>query len=400
MKKHSVLIINRVYPPHNGATGRMAENLARYLLSKGYEVSVITTGEKSSNVLEKDILVNRVQANQKPASTLSYLIIYLKMMFKALTLKKHDIVVTLTDPPLCCSIGYIYSIFKKAKHVHWVHDIYPDLVPHLGKRIPQNIYKFLFSYSRKIMNKSARVIVIGRCMANYLVNNGISQNKITIIPNWADHQIFMPDEKNGFLPSKAKLPEKMFRDDSPKFRILYAGNIGLAHNIKIIIDAAKLLSEHKEIELVFVGTSKAHENLAQERSKEGLDNIKFIPYQPPQLLKNILESGDVHLVSQSYGTEGLLVPCKFYSALAVGRPTIFIGSEDTEIAKVIKEYKTGINVFDNSAQTLYDSILYYRNDGKAWFDAQEGAIKASGDYNAHISLSYWQEELEKVAALD
>ena len=400
MKKYSILIINRVYPPHRGATGRMAENLARYLTAEGWNVRVLTTGVKKSSSLEKDVFVNRVKASQEPQAALSYFFIGLKLMFKALTLKRVDIVITMTDPPLLGIIGRFYAWYNKSKHVHWSQDVYPDLLPKIQKSLPEKIQSVVFGMSRKMMNKASRVIVIGRCMSKHLADTGVDQSKINIIPNWPDPQIFIPEEKGGpLLSPEAKPPEKMFRDDSPKFRILYAGNIGLAHDVKIIIDAAKILAEHKEIEFVFIGSSPAHDNLAQERSKEGLDNIKFMPYQPPHLLKNILESGDIHLVSQRHDTQGLLVPCKFYGALAVGRPTIFIGPQESEIAQVLKEYKAGVTVLDNTAQTVVDAILYYRHDGKAWFDAQEGAISASQDYNAHVSLSHWKEELEKIMAL-
>lgn len=400
MKQHSILIINRVYPPHRGATGRMAENLARYLVTQGFDVSILTTGVKPSNALEKDVFVHRVKGKQEPTSIFSYAFIGIKMAFRALFLKRTDIVITMTDPPLCAHIGSIFAGFKKARHIHWAQDIYPDLLPMLNKRLPIWLYHFIYKRSRKVMNKAVRVVSIGRCMSVYLAKTGVMKNKIVTIANWSDPQIFIPEEKGKpLMQAQAQLPEKMFRDDSPKFRILYAGNIGLAHDIQIIVDAAKILQEHKEIEIVFIGTSKAHETLAEERSKEGLDNIKFMPYQPAHLLKNVLESGDIHLAAMRPEMNGLLVPCKFYGGLAVGRPTIFVGSEESEIGQVLAEYNAGITVSDNDAQKLADAILHYRHDGQFWFEAQEGALAASQVYNAHNSLGQWKEELEKVLSL-
>lgn len=400
MKKHSILIINRVYPPHQGATGRMAENLARYLVAQGWDVRVLTTGQRASNALEKDVFVHRVKAKQEPASFLSYALIGVKMALKAIFLKRVDVVLTMTDPPLCAHIGHLYARFKKARHVHWANDVYPDLLPMMDRRLPTWLYQFIYKRSRKIMNKAARVVSIGRCMTTYLGKTGVSKNKIITITNWSDPQIFLPEEKGKpLMQAQAQPPEKMLRDDSPKFRVLYAGNIGLAHDVQTIIEAAKILQEHKEIEIVFIGTSKAHEELAGERSKEGLDNIKFMPYQPAHALKNVLESGDIHLAAMRPEMDGLLVPCKFYGGLAVGRPTVFIGSEKSEISRVLSEYKAGITVTGHDAQKLADAILYYRHNGQAWFEAQEGALAASQVYNAHNSLGQWQVELEKVLSL-
>lgn len=395
MKKHSLLIINRVYPPHRGATGRMAENLARHMVAQGWHVEVLTTGEKKYRGLKKDVFVHALKANQEPRTTLSYLSIFKKLLTAALLSQKPDVVVSMSDPPLSAFIGHVVAKLKGAKHIHWSHDVYPDLLPLFGKKTP--FYSFIYKSMRRILNKSSRVVTLERCMADHLVKTGVNRDKISIIPNWADPQIFIPEGiGKPIIQPKTVLPEKVFRDDSPKFRILYAGNVGLAHDMRVIFDAAKILLEHKEIEIVFVGTSDAHDALAEERAKEGLDNIKFMPYQPSHALKNLLESGDIHLVSMKPVAEGLLLPCKFYSSLAVGRPTIFVGSEKSGVAQVLKEYKAGITVSNDQAQSLADAVLYYRHNGEEWFRAQEGAIAASQAYNITTSLNAWKDELDKV----
>ncbi|NQZ14027.1 MAG: glycosyltransferase family 4 protein [Alphaproteobacteria bacterium] len=394
MTKKSLLIINRVYPPHRGATGRMAENLARHMASQGWDVQVLTTGAKKYKGLKKDIFVHSIKVNQEPRSVVSYLSIFRKLLTAALFSQKPDVVVSMSDPPLCAVMGHIVSKVKGAKHIHWSHDVYPDLLPLFGKRPP--VYNSVYKYMRRILNRSSKVVVLERCMADYLVKTGVNRDKVSIIPNWADPHIFIPEGTGKIaIQPKTVLPEKVFRDDSPKFRILYAGNVGLAHDMRVIFNAAKKLLDHKEIEFVFVGTSDAHDDLAQERAKEGLDNIKFMPYQPSHALKGLLESGDIHLVSMKQGAEGLLLPCKFYSSLAVGRPTIFVGSEKSGIAKVLKEYKAGITVSNDKAQSLVDAILYYRHNGQEWFNAQEGAIKASQTYNITTSLNAWSDELNR-----
>ena len=395
MTKKSLLIINRVYPPHRGATGRMAENLARHMTSQVWDVQVLTTGENKYKGLKKDVFVHSLKANQEPHSVLSYLSIFRKLLTAALFSQKSDVVVSMSDPPLSALIGHMVAKVKRAQHIHWSHDVYPDLLPLFGKKLP--FYNSVYKFMRRILNKSSKVVVLERCMADYLVKTDVNRDRISIIPNWADPHIFIPEGiGKPVIQPKTVLPEKVFRDDSPKFRILYAGNVGLAHDMRVIFDAAKQLLDHKEIEFVLVGTSDAHDALAEERAKEGLDNIKFMPYQPSHALKSLLESGDIHLVSMKQGAEGLLLPCKFYSSLAVGRPTIFVGSERSGIAKVLKEYKAGITVSNDQAQSLVDAILYYRHNGQEWFNAQEGAIAASQSYNITTSLNAWGEELNRV----
>lgn len=400
MSQKSILFINRVYPPHHGATGRMLSNLARYLVTQGWDVKVLATGEKSDSFEDHGVKVVKIKTNQFPRSPVSYLLIWLRLFFASLKQKKSSVIITLTDPPLTLFIGSFVAFFKKSKHVHWCHDVYPDLLPLFGVKMPRFLMKLLHKSSRRRMNKCSKVVAIGRCMSKRLAITGVEQGHIDVIPNWSDPNIFIPeDDSLPLMKPKAQMPENMFRDDSPKFRILYAGNIGKAHEVEMFLKTAQALHERKEIEFVFVGTSEGHEKLANERAKIGLDNMKFMPYQPAPYLRTILETGDLHLVSMKDSMAGLLVPCKFYAALAVGRPTLFLGPQKSEIGTVIEKHKAGKVVGIQNAEKLVDAILEYRNDGTAWFEAQQGAIAAGKIYNPTLSLNAWNETLKSVIEL-
>ncbi|MCI5060814.1 MAG: glycosyltransferase family 4 protein, partial [Alphaproteobacteria bacterium] len=305
MSKPSIMLINRVYPPLRGATGRLAQDLAHALEQSGWKVTIITTGPKPGLDIQQNITIHRVKGESKCQGVLAYLKVWFKLAHKALRLPKHDVVVTLTDPPMVVVAGRLVSLFKGSKHVHWCHDLYPDLLQPLGVKIPGFLYGLFFWMSRRAMNTSSQVIVIGRCMARHLVSTGVQKQKISMIANWADFDVIAPKKEGLSLPDKEKQdiqasykkPEELKRDSSAKFRILYAGNIGRAHSVKAIIEAADLLSKHKEIEFMFVGDQYVHDILARERGKRGLENIKFMPYQPLDNLRHLMESGDIHLVS-------------------------------------------------------------------------------------------------------
>ncbi|NCO04476.1 MAG: glycosyltransferase family 4 protein [Alphaproteobacteria bacterium] len=400
MAQKSILIINRVYPPHYGATGRMASDLAKHLAAQGWDVQVLATGEKSARYEDQGVHVRTIKAKPLRRSWMGYCLVWIRLFLAALGAKKTSVVITLTDPPLLIFVGAIVAKLKRAKHVHWCHDVYPDLLPLFGVRLPRFVMRALHKASRRRMSKCAQIVAIGRCMSKRLAMTGVEQSNIRIIPNWSDPNIFTPaDHTLPLMKPKAQMPENMFRDDSPKFRILYAGNIGKAHEVDMFLKAAEALHDHKEIEFVFVGTSEGHDRLADERAKMGLDNMKFMPYQPAPYLRTILESGDLHLVSMKDDMAGLLVPCKFYAALAVGRPTLFLGPQKSEIGKVIETYKAGKIVSVHSADKLVKGILEYRHDGSAWFAAQQGAIEAGKLYNPPASFALWDETLKSVMKL-
>ena len=86
------------------------------------------------------------------------------------------------------------------------------------------------------------------------------------------------------------------------------------------------------------------------------------PYQPKERLGETLSVGDVHLVSLDPALEGLIVPSKFYGIAAAGRPTIFIGSKNGEIARLLEEVGCGFTVTPGDGEALAGRILALAGD--------------------------------------
>jgi glycosyltransferase involved in cell wall biosynthesis len=398
--KPSILLINRIYPPERGATGRMLQNLAHGLERSGWNVTVLAIGErKDSRSASTGIKKRFIKGAKNPKTALGCFSNLCRLFWTGLRVPKCDVVLSMTDPQMLVVVGGLIAKFKKSRHVHWAQDIYPDLFAPLGVKLPRIICNFLHARSVRAMNKSDQVVVIGRCMEKYLKYHGVSGSKISVIQNWADFEVIAPSGKSlSSVPINvpvgvAKKPDEMFRDDSPKFRVLYAGNVGRAHTMRAVLEAAELLADRPEIEFVFVGDHHAHSMLARERTKRGLENIKFMPYQPIEKLQAVMEGGDVHLVTMRESVKGMIVPCKFYSGLSVGRPTIYVGPEGSEIESVINQYGAGSCVHPHDSKALADVIYGYRMDGDAWFQAQEGALRAAQDFHPNLSINKWIELL-------
>lgn len=396
MRRPTVLFLNRVYPPSRGASGRVLRDLARNMAREGWQVTVITTGEKSITERDGAVRVIRIKSRGKPRGMLGYIWIWLRLFIAALKLPKTHLLVTMTDPPLLVIAGNIVSFFKRNKHIHWCQDLYPDLFAALKIKMPGFLSTVLKNLSRSAMKSADKVIVIGRCMARHLSFDGFDPKQITVIPNWPDQELVRP--ANDKAPSRPVRSVDGARDHSeqykhgPRFRVLYAGNIGKAHPVEGILQAAANLNEtHPDIEFVFVGDGPRHEMINRERVKRHLDNVRLLPYQPASRLKALMESGDVHLVSMDEEAAGMLVPVKFYSSLSAHRPCIFIGPAQSETAKVIADFNAGSVVPQGNFMMLEQEIRQYRENSDKWFAAYEGAKNASGIFLPKESISAWIE---------
>ena len=399
MRRPSILFINRVYPPVRGATGRVLRDLARSFAREGWQVTVITTGPKPAKERDGGVRIIRLRGPEKPGNIFVYAWIWLKMMVVALRHPKTHLLVTMTDPPLLVIAGQIIKKFKGARHIHWCHDLYPHILPALGVKVPGPVLAYVQRMTRSAMARADNIIVVGRCMAGRLVYEGIDQRHITMIPNWPDMELAQAGDRGSAAntaaahhapPVKGSKPYEEIIKDGPKFRVLYAGNIGLAHPIETILGAAEILNaQHPEIEFVFVGDGPRFDEIAKERSRRALDNIRLMPYQPPARLRALMESGDVHLISVRDEAAGMLVPVKLYAALAVQRPCIFVGPAQSEAAKVIGDFKAGAVVAQGQPEELAAQIRHFRMSGDDWFAAHHGAAAASNIYAPKDTIEAW-----------
>jgi len=397
MRKPSVLLLNRVYPPVHGATGRLLADLAQSLARQGYQVQVITSGSKALHEMDGRVSIQRVRGDQKPKSSFDYIVVLFRMLWAALRSPRSDLVITLSDPPMLGVIGRVLQVFKKSKHIHWVQDVYPDLFPVIGVKFPKFLMHVMAWLNRYVVARADHCVVIGRCMADLFSRKGILKAHISMIPNWTDREL-VEDEageqaqklynpvSNGFAHDLGRAHHEQIKTDQ-KFRVLYAGNIGLVHPIETILQAAKILqNEHPEIEFLFVGDGPRYDELRTLKVREHLDNIRLLPYQSASKLKDLMHSGDVHVMSLDHAAAGMAVPCKFYAAIAAYRPVVFVGPKCSEVAQVIDAHDLGKVIAHGEAQNLANILLRFRLDSESWFAAQKAAAVAAEEFMPQVSI--------------
>ena len=153
-----------------------------------------------------------------------------------------------------------------------------------------------------------------------------------------------------------------------RFVILYSGNLGLAHEFDTVLGAAELLRDEQRFLFAFVGEGPRLAQVRQEAARRGLPNVEFRPHVRREDLGQSLTSGDVHLVTLREGVAGLLVSSKIYGILAAGRPTLYVGPQEGEIPRILREGSCGtcLRVGDSAglaaAIRRYDAEQTYRMD--------------------------------------
>jgi colanic acid biosynthesis glycosyl transferase WcaI len=370
--KKNVIFVHSLFYPDFSAGSQMLSDLAFYLSNSNFNVSVITSRRSYDNLsksLPKYEIINKVKIYRKWSSSfgrktfigrlLDYLTLEISIIFGIFRLtRKNDLVVLLTDPPLLNVVTSPIILLKGGLVINWLQDLFPEVA--VGANIFSKdslINKIITKLRNNALKKASMNIVIGKHMFNYLVDLGLSSNKISRIPNWANGKAIKP------VPINQNKIRKNWGLEN-KFVIGYSGNLGKAHDTTTIIDAIEDLKDNNNIHFLFIGGGSGMRKLIKYVNEMGLKNVMFKPYQNRDLLHLSLGVANLHWITLDPKMESFIVPSKIYGILAAAKPIIFLGDKQGELAEVIDKIGCGKAIEIGDSKKLVLTIKEYSSDIK------------------------------------
>jgi glycosyltransferase involved in cell wall biosynthesis len=362
-----IVLLNQYYAPDEAATSQLLADLGAGLAAAGHEVTAVcgrrayadpSLRYASAGMID-GVDVRRVRTTGfGRRSSVGRLADYLTFMagacLRLLTVRKPDLVISLSTPPMVSALGWLCARLRRAGSLYWVMDVYPDLAFELGALAPRSPAGRLFSaITLMTLRRSDAVVALGEAMAGRLGAAGA--RRLATIHNWADEEAMPPEEcGEGELRSSSG-----WRD---RFVVMYSGNMGLAHEFDTVLEAAAILRKRPEVLFVFVGDGPRRREVEERAARLRLENVLFKPYMPRERLCASLRAGDIHLITLRGGMAGLLVPSKIYGILAAGRPTLYVGPKEGEIGDIIESGRCGVRVDIGGAEAVAEEVLRYMDD--------------------------------------
>lgn len=365
-----LLILTQYFPPEIGAPQNRLYELAVRLQQKGADISVLTAmpnypqmqihqaykGKFYSYEEMNSLKVHRawIYVN-KSKSIIIRLINYFSFVFSSLLIglikiKKHDILIV-ESPPLFLGItAYLLSRAKKAELVFNVSDLWPESAEKLGLVTNKSMLK-LSTYLEEFCYRKAALITgqtQGICKN---ISTRFPQKKVYWLKNGVDVNFYNTDkpiernwrEENGF--------------SMEDFLLIYAGIMGYAQGLEVIIEAAKNLVNQGDIKFVFLGSGPEKEKLINLKNKFNLKNISFFEAVPKVKMQDILMATDASIIPlRKLDIFKGAIPSKIFENLALRKP-IILGVEGEAKELFIDDAKAGLAFEPENANDLSQKIV-------------------------------------------
>ena len=359
-----VYLVNRYFWPDESATALLLTDLAEDLRAAGHEVHVFTSrqlynrpqAQLPEHQVWQGIQIRRLNTTRFgrrhfSGRLLDILTFHLALRYNNQITAAPDAWFVMTDPPLLVTTVLKLRAHLDGRVIHHVDDVYPDLAMALGSLpAPGLMSSLLDRWVRAGLQGCDQVLALGECMARVLKQKGVADDRLTITPPWADGGRLYPLDhaENGFR-REIGIP-------GDHLAVMYSGNMGQGHRFETILEAARLLAPVETIHFVFIGDGAKKSQIDAFRRSHKLKNIMMLPYQPRERLRETLSAGDIHLISLDAQVQGFIVPSKLAGILAVGRPVVFLGSEENCIAAAILRAHCGHVIPEGDVNQLQEII--------------------------------------------
>ncbi|MFA6169612.1 MAG: glycosyltransferase family 4 protein [Candidatus Margulisiibacteriota bacterium] len=366
-----IVILSEAFPPETKSASTLFFELAASLVKRGHQVSVITRMPRYNVADGTDL--SAIPAREKLAGVevrrfrtpplartvplirgFEHFILGWIFFWGGLFMKRPDLILVYSPPLPLGVTGFWLGKIKRCPVVVNIQDLYPQTVIDLG--LLKN--KMLIGVSRRmerfIYRQSDAITVHSLGNREYVRAHGARDNLVEVVHNWVDIDEIKPAPKGNDFSRKHGLGEK--------FVVSFAGVMGFAQGLEVVIGAADILRNEKNMLFVLVGDGVKKAELEGLVKEKKLANVLFVPTQPLKIYPQILHASDLCLVTLKKDLATPVVPGKMLSIMAAGKPVVASLPLQGDAPKILAEFNCGLAVEPDNSGELAAAIRKLYND--------------------------------------
>jgi colanic acid biosynthesis glycosyl transferase WcaI len=301
---------------------------------------------------------------------------------------RPDVVVVGSDPVLSVLVALVVrKVRPRIGIAHWCFDLYPEAATADGiLRQGSSWVRIMKTFLRSAYGCCDVVADLGPCMRRLLDFYGHGGRQLTLVP-WALHEPAHPAEID------TGTRRELFGDAN--LGLLYSGSFGRAHSHEEFLDLARALRS-SGVGFCFAARGNRVADLRDAVTPDDT-NVRFADFVEESVLPGRLGAADIHLVSLRPNWTGTVVPSKFVASLAVGRPVVFAGSQESSIAGWIRDHGVGWVLDGTSTQGVAGELQELAGSRERLADLQRHCHQVYQEFFCREkTMDTWDQELRSL----
>lgn len=369
-----IIILPQVFPPEIHPTAVMFRELAEYLVSRGWNVTVSAgLPHHPSGTLPPDwprvpctrsdqdgVEVLRTWHVTHPARSVIVRAAVLVSQAaatatRAVLADRADVVLVCGPPLIGPNLGALVAARHGAVLVNVIYDLYPDIAVETGK-VSNSLLLSVARWAERMQYRTADMtLVLSEGFRRAMLDKGIASERVEVVPVWIDTDEIRPAPRVNSWRREQNIPEE-------KYVVLYAGTIGIVSGAGVVIEAARLLRHREEVVFLFVGEGAQCAELKQRCERDSIQNVRFSKFQPRARLPEVQATADLGLVTLLPGKGRTSVPSKLLGYMSAARPVIASVDASSDTAADVRASGCGVVVPPGNAEVLADAIGAFVDD--------------------------------------
>lgn len=291
-----------------------------------FENVVLITGSIHSQGEELDgdievTLINKWCERPTLKKVTSYALALARMWLLLITKYRHHEVLFVSVPPM----GYLLNLVLPHRFSMVIWDVYPDVLKISGTQESDLVYRVWAALNRSSFRKAWRIFTISEPMAEML-ETYVDRRRLIVEPIWSIFQenARVSTENNPFVEMHG------LRN---KFVVQYSGNIGVTHNVEVLVDVAERLKDENSILFQIIGRGPRQLQIERIVKKRNLENVQILPFQSDEMFRYSLSAASLGVVVLHESVGRGSVPSKAYNLMSFGIPALYVAAANSELAR-------------------------------------------------------------------
>jgi colanic acid biosynthesis glycosyl transferase WcaI len=300
-------------------------------------------------------------------------------------------VIHVIHPPLTIGIpARVLGCLFRRPFTYEIQDLWPEVLRATGVLKNRWALGVMGWYAKRVYRAAKAIRVISPGFRRNLIGKGVSGDKIHVISNWVDTDLYRPVEPDLELARTLGLADR--------FNVMFAGAIGLSQGLEAVLDAAALLADLPEMQFVLVGDGADLARLTAVARQRNLSNVKFLGRHPAAQMPSLYALADVLLVHlRADPLFRITVPHKIFAYMASAKPVL--AAVEGDAADIVRSAKAGLTCRPCDPQALAERVrqFYAMSLSERQTMAESGYRLVRESFSRELLVSKATEMLEAVA---